>query len=221
MARMRKAWSPLNPDFCGGRGGGRTHTKSELRQILSLVRLPVPPFRPGTSKPVYIKALPETSRWLIAVRLASAAALPLLCLGIYNTIRLSSDVPEAEFDDQFAVNARGTFFGVQKMVPIMRDGGSIVVVGSAVAPDGGGGIALQGLRPVLSAPIVLACSRAAWALGVRLGMTATTARALSPEVNTLATVYAMMIYDKQRALPIEALNASSRQLIEGWRSRNV
>src|SRR5271167_3675818 len=34
--------------FCGwailgGRGGGRTHTKSELRQILSLVRLPVPP----------------------------------------------------------------------------------------------------------------------------------------------------------------------------------
>jgi hypothetical protein len=29
-------------DF-GGRGGGRTHTKSELRQILSLVRLPVPP----------------------------------------------------------------------------------------------------------------------------------------------------------------------------------
>jgi hypothetical protein len=27
----------------GGRGGGRTHTKSELRQILSLVRLPVPP----------------------------------------------------------------------------------------------------------------------------------------------------------------------------------
>jgi hypothetical protein len=30
-------------DFVGGRGGGRTHTKSELRQILSLVRLPVPP----------------------------------------------------------------------------------------------------------------------------------------------------------------------------------
>ena len=32
---------------------------------------------------------------------------------------------------------------------------------------------------VLGAPIVLACSRAAWALGVRIGMTATSARALS------------------------------------------
>ena len=32
----------------GGRGGGRTHTKSELRQILSLVRLPVPPLGPDS-----------------------------------------------------------------------------------------------------------------------------------------------------------------------------
>ena len=29
----------------GGEGGGRTHTLSEQRQILSLVRLPVPPLR--------------------------------------------------------------------------------------------------------------------------------------------------------------------------------
>lgn len=29
----------------GGEGGGRTHTHSEVRQILSLVRLPVPPLR--------------------------------------------------------------------------------------------------------------------------------------------------------------------------------
>ncbi|HTR50621.1 MAG TPA: hypothetical protein VMJ10_07935 [Kofleriaceae bacterium] len=41
------------------------------------------------------------------------------------------------------------------------------------------GAAERGPR-VLGAPIVLACSRAAWALGVRLGMTATSARALSP-----------------------------------------
>ena len=37
----------------------------------------------------------------------------------------------------------------------------------------------------LHAPIVLACSRAAWALGVRLGMTATSARALSAQVSVV------------------------------------
>ncbi len=47
-----------------------------------------------------------------------------------NTIRHSADVSEAEYDIQFAVNARGTFFGVQKMAPIMRDGGVIVLTGS-------------------------------------------------------------------------------------------
>jgi hypothetical protein len=62
-----------------------------------------------------------------------------------------------------------------------RKGGAIAVVGgpeaSAHRPTPG--------RPgssVLHAPIVVACSRAAWALGVRLGMTATAARATSSEV---------------------------------------
>lgn len=47
-----------------------------------------------------------------------------------NTIRLSAEVSEAEFDEQFAVNTRGVFFGVQKMAPILRDGGSIILTGS-------------------------------------------------------------------------------------------
>lgn len=47
-----------------------------------------------------------------------------------NTIRHSADVSEAEYDVQFAVNARGTFFGVQKMAPILRNAGAIVLTGS-------------------------------------------------------------------------------------------
>ncbi|MEI4509231.1 SDR family oxidoreductase [Sphingopyxis sp. CCNWLW253] len=47
-----------------------------------------------------------------------------------NTITPSHDVSEQEYDVQFAVNARGTFFGVQKIAPILRDGGSIILVGS-------------------------------------------------------------------------------------------
>jgi hypothetical protein len=42
-----------------------------------------------------------------------------------------------------------------------------------------------GLGP-LHAPVVVACSRAAWALGVRLGMTATAARSISPDVTVVA-----------------------------------
>jgi protein ImuB len=40
-------------------------------------------------------------------------------------------------------------------------------------------------KSVLTAPIVVACSRAAWALGVRVGMTATAARAASPDVRVV------------------------------------
>lgn len=47
-----------------------------------------------------------------------------------NTVRRSADVVPDEFDKLFAVNARGTFFGVQKIVPVMRDGGAIVLTGS-------------------------------------------------------------------------------------------
>jgi NAD(P)-dependent dehydrogenase (short-subunit alcohol dehydrogenase family) len=47
-----------------------------------------------------------------------------------NTITRSAEVSEAEYDAQFAVNTRGVFFGVQKLIPIMRDGGAIILTGS-------------------------------------------------------------------------------------------
>jgi NAD(P)-dependent dehydrogenase (short-subunit alcohol dehydrogenase family) len=47
-----------------------------------------------------------------------------------NTIKPSADVSEGDFDAQFATNARGTFFGVQAIAPLVRDRGSIIVVGS-------------------------------------------------------------------------------------------
>ena len=63
---------------------------------------------------------------------------------------------------------------VTRVEPSLRTG-ALVVVGHS-AGEG---------RSVLSAPIVVASSRAAWALGVRLGMTATTARSVSPEVRVV------------------------------------
>lgn len=46
----------------------------------------------------------------------------------------SSQVGVEEFDAQFATNARGVFFGVQKVVPLLRDGGSIILT-SSIASD--------------------------------------------------------------------------------------
>lgn len=42
-------------------------------------------------------------------------------------------------------------------------------------------------------------------------------RALSPEVNTLATVYALMIFNRAKSLPLDDLQQAPRQLIEAWR----
>ena len=50
-----------------------------------------------------------------------------------NTITPSAQVTPAEFDAQFNVNARGVFFGVQQIAPLIRDGGSIVLTSSLAA----------------------------------------------------------------------------------------
>jgi len=47
-----------------------------------------------------------------------------------------ADATPAHFDDVFAVNVRGVFFTVQKALPKLSDGGSIVLVASAVHGKG-------------------------------------------------------------------------------------
>jgi hypothetical protein len=46
-------------------------------------------------------------------------------------------------------------------------------------------------------------------------------RALSPEVNELATVYALMIFNQVKALPLDAMEQAPRQLIETWRKEQA
>jgi hypothetical protein len=69
---------------------------------------------------------------------------------------------------------------LSRIDPSLR-GAAVAVVGAGHDPGVGG-------RPSLAlhSPIVLACSRAAWALGVRLGMTASAARFVSPELRVVA-----------------------------------
>jgi NAD(P)-dependent dehydrogenase (short-subunit alcohol dehydrogenase family) len=54
----------------------------------------------------------------------------------HGTIRHLSEVSEKEFDEQFGTNVKGVFFTVQKVLPLMRDGGSIILNSSVAAYKG-------------------------------------------------------------------------------------
>lgn len=46
-------------------------------------------------------------------------------------------------------------------------------------------------------------------------------RSLSPEVNRLAELYALMIYERLRSLPAARIGDDALALIEAWRSQRV
>ena len=43
--------------------------------------------------------------------------------------------------------------------------------------------------------------------------------ALSPEVNALAGIYAIMIFERTGALPLETVDAGARQLVALWQQQ--
>lgn len=45
----------------------------------------------------------------------------------------SHTISQQEYDQHFAVNSRGVFFGVQAIAPLIRDGGNIIVTSSLAA----------------------------------------------------------------------------------------
>lgn len=50
-------------------------------------------------------------------------------------IQSSADVTPEEYDLQFLTNARGTFFGVQRILPLLHDGGTILLTSSVVTQN--------------------------------------------------------------------------------------
>ncbi|UCI05131.1 glucose 1-dehydrogenase [Mesorhizobium sp. B1-1-8] len=61
--------------------------------------------------------------------------------GIYEMQALT-DVTEVAFDKTFDLNVRGLLFAVQKALPVMNDGGSIVLLGSVGASKGFAGFSV-------------------------------------------------------------------------------
>jgi hypothetical protein len=91
---------------------------------------------------------------------------------------------------------------VTRIDPSLR-GAPVAVVGSGLDTAAG---AVS--RVALHSPVVQACSRAAYALGVRIGMTATAARGASPDVHVV-TADAALERDTVRALADALLGASA------------
>lgn len=80
---------------------------------------------------------------------------------------------------------------------------------AVVSVSNGADPAHKGARAALYAPVVQACSRAAWALGIRLGMTATSANATAPGELRVVTSDAALERETIRALADALLGVSS------------
>ncbi|UNK50799.1 SDR family oxidoreductase [Lysobacter sp. S4-A87] len=78
------------------------------------------------------------------------------------TIAHSAGVTPQEFDAQFNVNTRGVFFGVQSIIPVMRDGGSIVLTSSLAATR-----VLEGHAVYAGSKAAIAAFARNWALELR------------------------------------------------------
>ena len=90
---------------------------------------------------------------------------------------------------------------VTRIDPSLR-GAAVAVAGAGLDPGAG-----TTTRAALHSPVVMACSRAAWALGVRVGMTAPAARNASPEVRVVSAD-AQLERDTMRAIADTLLGAS-------------
>lgn len=79
-----------------------------------------------------------------------------------NTITHSQLVSPAEYDAQFATNTRGAFFGVQKIVPVLRDGASIILTGSLASEK-----VLEGHAVYAATKAAIGAFARSWALELR------------------------------------------------------
>lgn len=73
--------------------------------------------------------------WEVVKREKGGVDIIVANAGYVKTVTLAESTPE-HFDQTFNVNARGTFFTIQKALPILRKNGSIVLVASCVSSMG-------------------------------------------------------------------------------------
>lgn len=118
-----------------------------------------------------------------------------------NTITPSQQVSEVEYDAQFAINARGTFFGVQKIGPLLRDGASIILIGSLASDK-----VLEGHAVYAGTKAAISAFAKSWAIefkerGIRVNM-------LSPGPTETAILEKLGVEPENRDAFIEMMAAA-------------
>jgi NAD(P)-dependent dehydrogenase (short-subunit alcohol dehydrogenase family) len=104
--------------------------QSELDRAKSIIGKSVSTVQGDVSK------LEDLDRlWATVKREKGAVDVIVASAGFVETVTLSQATPE-HFDKTFSINARGTFFTVQKALPLLRNNGSIVLVASCVSNMG-------------------------------------------------------------------------------------
>lgn len=118
-----------------------------------------------------------------------------------NTITASEQVSPAEYDAQFAINTRGIFFGVQAIMPVLRNDGSIILTGSLASEK-----VLEGHAVYAGTKAAIGAFARSWALelkhrGIRVNM-------LSPGPVETAILDKMGIAPEHRATFLKGVAAA-------------
>lgn len=87
--------------------------------------------------------LADLDRLYEAVRTRGRIDIVLANAGVGELVPLEG-VTEEHFDKIFSVNVKGVLFTVQKALPLLNDGGSIVLIGSVAGVKGTPGFAVYG-----------------------------------------------------------------------------
>jgi NAD(P)-dependent dehydrogenase (short-subunit alcohol dehydrogenase family) len=83
-----------------------------------------------------ISNLADLDRLFAVVRDAAGTIDVLVANAGGGTVAALGSITEEQFDTTFATNVKGTLFTVQKALPLMRDGGSIILTGSTTGITG-------------------------------------------------------------------------------------
>jgi len=83
-----------------------------------------------------ISNLQDLDRLYAMIKAEKGAIDILIPCAAYVEIAPTMGVTPEHFDKTFNINAKGTFFTVQKALPLMNDGGAIVVVASGIHQKG-------------------------------------------------------------------------------------
>ncbi|WP_447649209.1 SDR family NAD(P)-dependent oxidoreductase [Pseudomonas abietaniphila] len=104
----------------------------------------------------------------------------------------SSEVTQRDYDTQFNTNTRGVFFGVQSVMPLMREEGSIILTSSLAATK-----VLEGHAVYAGSKAAIAAFARSWALELRARRIRV--NVLSPGPVDTPIIGALGIKDEHRA----------------------